>query len=120
VQGRFILRRDDGTVLAVMEPEKRTFTDPPMPTSEAAIHTDGFTDHYAVIGDPSPDDGPGAFVTRFYHEPFVPFLWYGAILMGLGGLVSLTDRRHRIGAPTRARARTAAPVAGASARGAAR
>ena len=48
------------------------------------------------------DGENGAYVTRFYHEPLVPFLWYGILLMGLGGIVSLTDRRHRIGAPRRA------------------
>ncbi|MBB4286300.1 heme lyase CcmF/NrfE family subunit [Roseospira goensis] len=111
-RGHFILRDEDGTALARLDPEKRQYTSPPQTTTEAAIHSDGITDYYAVIGDPSPDQGPGAYVTRFYHEPFVPLLWYGALLMGLGGVVSLTDRRHRVGAPTRARARGAAASAG--------
>ncbi|WP_299441457.1 heme lyase CcmF/NrfE family subunit [uncultured Rhodospira sp.] len=115
IQGRFHLRDGDGGLIATMEPEKRRYSDPPMATSEAAIQTDGVTDFYAVIGDPSPEDGPGAYVTRFYHEPFVPFLWYGTLLMGLGGIVSLTDRRHRVGAPTRSRSRVAAPGAPAEA-----
>ncbi len=104
IRGRLRLIDGDGHTIAIMSPEKRQYTSPPMATTEAAIHTTGVHDYYAVIGDPSPGDGAGAFVTRFYYEPFVPLLWYGALLMGLGGLVSLSDRRHRVGVPRRARA----------------
>ena len=41
---------------------------------------------------------------RFYYEPLVPLIWGGFVIMALGGLVSLSDRRYRIGAPLRARA----------------
>jgi len=124
IRGHFLLMDDDGAVLAELEPEKRRYRTRSMDTTEAAIHTSGLNDYYAVIGDASPDKGPGAFVTRFYYEPFVPLLWYGALMMGLGGLVSLTDRRHRVGAPTRKRAAVSAntvpaappePVAGSGA-----
>ncbi|MGB0696770.1 MAG: heme lyase CcmF/NrfE family subunit [Rhodospirillaceae bacterium] len=92
----------DGERVATLTPEKRQYSNPPQSTTEAGIHTTGVTDLYAVIGDPTPaEDGSTAFVTRFYHEPAVPLLWYGSILMGLGGLVSLSDRRHRVGAPAR-------------------
>jgi len=114
-RGRFRLVTDDGALVTILEPEKRQYTTPPMPTSEAAIHTSGVSDYYAVIGDASPDKGPGAYVTRFYYEPFVPFLWYGALLMGVGGLISLSDRRHRVGVPRRARIVSGA--AGAAPRG---
>jgi cytochrome c-type biogenesis protein CcmF len=105
IRGHVTLMDAEGRVLARLDPEKRDYNARAMDTTEAAIHTDGLHDYYVVIGDPSPDRGAGAHVTRIYYEPFVPFLWYGALMMGLGGLVSLTDRRHRIGAPTRARAR---------------
>lgn len=98
IQGHFSVAKD-GEGIAVLDPQKRQYTSPPMPTTEAAIHTNGWADLYAVVGDPN-QDGPG-FVTRIYFEPLVPFLWYGAMLMGLGGIVSLTDRRHRVGAPSR-------------------
>jgi len=39
---------------------------------------------------------------RIYHNPLVPWIWAGAIFTALGGVVSLTDRRHRVGAPVRA------------------
>ena len=45
----------------------------------------------------------GRWVIRLYWQPGVPFLWYGGLLMGLGGIVSLSDRRHRVGAPVRAK-----------------
>lgn len=102
--------RKEGELIAVLTPEKRLYRSPPMPTTEAAIHTNGLSDLYTVIGDPDPAV-PGAYVTRLYHEPLVPLLWYGALLMAAGGLVSLTDRRHRVGAPVRKRAGATAPAA---------
>ena len=45
---------------------------------------------------------------RFYYEPLVPLIWGGFVIMAVGGLVSLSDRRYRIGAPLRARAIAAA------------
>ena len=44
----------------------------------------------------------GAWAVRIYHNPLVPWIWVGAIFTALGGVVSLTDRRHRVGAPVRA------------------
>jgi cytochrome c-type biogenesis protein CcmF len=51
-----------------------------------------------VIGDA---DGTGGFVTRLYFNPLVPWIFLGAVVMVIGGLVSLTDRRYRVGAPLR-------------------
>ena len=76
-----------------------------MPTTEAAIHAMPLGDLYAVIGDP---EGPGGYVTRLYYNPLVGWIWVGVLLMAAGGAVSLTDRRLRVGAPTRS-ARSAAP-----------
>ena len=55
-------------------------------------------DLYAVVGDP---DGNGGWATRIYYNPLVPWIWLGALVMALGGAVSLSDRRHRVGAPKR-------------------
>jgi len=62
---------------------------------------------HAVIDEPQDD---GAWSVRIYHNPLVPWIWLGAILIVLGGAVSLSDRRLRVGAPRRARR---APPAGA-------
>jgi len=95
-----------GKPVATLTPEKRFFTVQQTTTTEAAIHTTGFADLYAVLGDPAaPQAGSentdGGWVIRLYHNPLVPWIWVGAVLMALGGLISLTDRRHRVGAPTR-------------------
>ena len=96
----------DGRLVTDLYPEKRMFRQPPRPTTDAAIHTNFFGDLYAVVGDP---DGTGGFVTRLYFNPLVPWIFIGAVIMVIGGLVSLTDRRYRVGAPLRtARAATAA------------
>ena len=89
----------DGKPVTVLQPEKRMYMQPQRPTTEAAIETMVLGDLYAVIG----DSDNGSFVTRLYFNPLVPWLWAGGILLTLGGLVSLSDRRHRIGAPVRAR-----------------
>ena len=90
-----------GKPITTLYPEKRRFTNPPQVTTEAAIHTTWLADLYAVIGDP---DGEGGWSVRIYHNPLVPWIWLGAILIVVGGAVSLTDRRLRVGAPRRARA----------------
>jgi len=99
IEGTYTVSKDGRTV-AVLTPERRTFTQPPQTTTEAAIYTTFTTDLYAVIGES--EAGDGSFVTRIFIEPFVPWLWYGVLLMGLGGVVSLSDRRYRIGAARRA------------------
>ena len=87
-----------GREIAVMHPQQRTFTQPAQTTTFMSIHTNWFADLYAALGEPE-GNVEGVYVTRFYYQPLLPFLWYGALLMFFGGLVSLTDRRHRVGAP---------------------
>ncbi len=99
-----------GKTIATLLPELRTYDQPPQQTTFTSIHTTFYADLYAALGEPQGADG--AFVTRFFYVPFVPFLWYGVLLMGLGGLISLSDRRLRVGAPQRAAA--AMPLAQAA------
>jgi cytochrome c-type biogenesis protein CcmF len=91
--------------LGLLVPEKRQYTMPPRPTTTAAIQTHWHGDLYAVIGEA---DGKGGYVTRLYYNPLMAWMWAGALIMVVGGLVSLTDRRHRIGAPARRAAAVAA------------
>ena len=98
-RARIDLSRDGATV-AILEPEKRFYPVAESSTTQAAIHSTGLSDVYGVIGDP---DGKGGWAVRFYYEPLVPFIWIGALIMALGGVVSLSDRRYRVGAPLRAR-----------------
>jgi cytochrome c-type biogenesis protein CcmF len=90
----------NGTPVTELRPSKRKFTAPPMDTTEAAIHVSWRGDLYVVLGDELTD---GGWVVRLYFNPLVRLIWLGALVMALGGVLSLSDRRLRIGAPRRAR-----------------
>jgi cytochrome c-type biogenesis protein CcmF len=104
--GRFEVRRG-GIVIAVVEPAKRTYLVASRPTTEAGIATFGFGQLYISLGDPM--DG-GAVSARIYWKPLVMLIWLGAVVMALGGALSLSDRRLRIGAPRPARRAAVAPA----------
>ena len=97
LRGTFELK-SGGRKITDLLPEKRSYPAERSGTTEAAIHTTLMADVYIVLGDP---DGKGGWATRLYHNPLVPWIWAGAIFMSVGGLVSLTDRRLRVGAPRR-------------------
>ncbi|MGF1563614.1 MAG: heme lyase CcmF/NrfE family subunit [Geminicoccaceae bacterium] len=105
-RGVVSVRLGDRPVTLLM-PEQRFYPAERQQTTEAGIDSGLMRDLYAVIGDPVED---GGFAMRFYHNPLVFWIWGGVGLMGLGGLVSLSDRRHRVGAPTPARKRSAPPA----------
>ena len=96
-RGEFVVSRD-GTQLARLNPEKRFFPVQQQSTTESAIRTTGFGDLYVVLSDEKSDAGN---IVRIYHNPLAPWLWGGAVLMALGGLISLSDRRFRIGVASR-------------------
>ncbi|MBN8921110.1 MAG: heme lyase NrfEFG subunit NrfE, partial [Rhizobiales bacterium] len=100
---KLTVKRND-EVLGTLEPAKRMFPVRGTSTTEAALMTRGVSQLYASVGDTQTD---GAVVLRLYHKPLVLLTWLGALVMVLGGLLSLSDRRLRIGAPRAARARTA-------------
>ena len=95
-KGIFTVRLD-GEIYTVMEPENRTYFVQRRETTEAAIDTTFMKDLYVVLG----DEADGAWVTRIYHNPLVPWMWMGSLIMILGGALSLSDRRLRVGAPKR-------------------
>ena len=96
---RIIVSRG-GTVLGEMHPERRFFPLQQQTTSETAIRTNFLADLYVALGDP---DEKGGWTVRAYYKPLVPWIWIGAVIMALGGGVSLSDRRWRVGAARRAR-----------------
>lgn len=71
-----------------------------MPTTESGIKTLWFSQVYVALGD---EPGNGAVVVRIWWKPLVTLIWYGALVMMLGGLFSLADRRLRVGAPSKMR-----------------
>jgi len=111
-QGTFTVFEGEREITTLVA-EKRNYDSSGMPTTEAGIHTLFFGDLYAVIGDQ--DDDTGGYVTRLYWNPLVAWLWVGALLLSLGGVVSLSDRRHRIGAPKRAAQKSSAVPQGSPA-----
>ncbi len=78
--------------LTVMHPEKRTYASGGQVMTEAAIENGVMRDLYVALGEPL---GGGAWAVRVHVKPFVRWIWGGALLMMLGGLVTATDRRFR-------------------------
>jgi cytochrome c-type biogenesis protein CcmF len=97
----------DGELVTLLFPERRWYPVEQKPTTEAGIRTLWHGDLYAVLGDPN---GAGGFVTRYYYNPGVPWMWLGAIMIALAALISLADRRLRIGAPAARRTPIAQPA----------
>jgi cytochrome c-type biogenesis protein CcmF len=91
----------DGQRLAVMTPSKRNFTTRAMSTTEAALLTRGVSQLYISLGDTTAE---GTIGVRIYHKPLVLLIWLGPVLMAFGGMMSLSDRRLRVGAPRPAKA----------------
>lgn len=95
----------DGDAPILLFPERRFYPVQRMATTEAAISASVSRDIYAVLGDVNED---GSFTLRIHVNPLAPWIWGGALVMALGGMLSLADRRLRIGVPARARAKVAA------------
>lgn len=99
---------DKGTVrvfegdkqVALLHPEKRLYTVQQMPMTEAAIDA-GFTrDLYVALGEPLEN---GAWAVRVHIKPFVRWIWLGALMMSLGGVLSVSDKRYRVKVRNRVR-----------------
>ena len=91
----FLIKKDKNLIASVNAERRRYPVEQDM-TTEAGIHTTWLADFYAVIGEGNRASG---WTTRLYKNPLTPWIWFGTIIMAIGGLVSLTDRRLRIGAP---------------------
>jgi cytochrome c-type biogenesis protein CcmF len=89
------------TRVGEIDPAKRIFEARQMPTSEAGLLTVGLGQVYGSVGEFGTD---GTVGLRLYWKPLVLLIWLGAVVMALGGCLSLLDRRARIGAPVKARA----------------
>jgi len=91
---------DGDKQIATLHPEKRLYTVQQMPMTEAGIDA-GFTrDLYVALGEPL---GDGAWAVRVHIKPFVRWIWLGALMMGLGGVMAASDRRYRVKVKTRVR-----------------
>lgn len=99
--------RSGGVPIGIMEPSKRSFSARGMTTNEAALMSRGLGQLYLSLGDSNTD---GSIAIRLYYKPMVLLIWIGAVVMMLGGALSLSDRRLRVGAPKPAAKTALAPA----------
>jgi cytochrome c-type biogenesis protein CcmF len=92
MQGTFLLTRN-GELEATMYPEKRSYFSSTMPMTEAAIDASLTRDIYVSLGEELDDK---AWAVRVYYKPFVDWIWGGCVLMALGGLLAMSDKRYRM------------------------
>ncbi len=87
--------RENGELLTTLHPEKRTYDKHMgMPMTQASIDRSLFRDLYVSLGDSV--GANGAWIIRVYYKPFMTWLWTGVIIMGLGGVLAISDRRYRV------------------------
>jgi cytochrome c-type biogenesis protein CcmF len=101
----------DNKHITTLRSQKRTYFAREMPMTEAGIDWGMIRDLYVSLGEPL---GDGAWSLRLYHKPFIRWIWFGAIFMTLGGLLSTADRRYRIEDAKRSHGQAEASLAGAA------
>jgi len=82
----------DGNVIEVLNPEKRVYRVQRQPMTIAAIDSGFFRHLFVALGEPV---GNGAWSVRAYYKPMVSWIWLGCVLMALGGVIAISDRRYR-------------------------
>jgi len=87
--------RENGELVTILNPEKRTYDKHQgMPMTQASIDRSVFRDLYVSLGDPV--GTTGAWIVRVYYKPFMTWLWTGVIIMSVGGILAISDRRYRV------------------------
>lgn len=81
-----------GQPIARLTPEKRRYFASGQIMTEAAIDASVWRDLYIALGEPIGED---AWAVRLQYKPMVRWLWLGALMIGLGALVTIFDRRYR-------------------------
>ena len=92
MRGTFLLNQN-GNAQTIMYPEKRNYFSSTMPMTEAAIDVGLTRDIYVSLGEELPDK---SWAVRVYYKPFIDWVWGGCLLMALGGILSISDKRYRI------------------------
>jgi cytochrome c-type biogenesis protein CcmF len=87
----------NGHLVAQLAPSRKFFALQQQTTSDVAIQTNLLADIYVVLG----EEQNGAAVLRLHYNLLAPWIWLGGLVMALGGALSLSDRRLRVGAPVR-------------------
>lgn len=92
MRGTFLLSKN-GTGEAILYPEKRSYFSSTMPMTEAAIDVGLTRDIYVSLGE---ELGDQSWAVRVYYKPFVDWIWGGCLLMALGGVLAISDKRYRM------------------------
>lgn len=92
MRGSFLLSKN-GTSEAILYPEKRSYFSSTMPMTEAAINVGLTRDIYVSLGE---ELGDQSWAVRVYYKPFVDWIWGGCLLMALGGVLAISDKRYRM------------------------
>jgi cytochrome c-type biogenesis protein CcmF len=96
VRVRIVVR--EGARETVVEPEKRLYRTSALPVTEVAVDAGLARDLHVSLVEPA---GAGAWIVRVRVKPLMGFVWAGALLMILGGLLAVADRRYRAGVAAR-------------------
>ncbi|WP_434353757.1 heme lyase CcmF/NrfE family subunit [Psychrobacter sp. HD31] len=91
--------KGNGDYVTSLHPEKRTYVVSMMPMTESAIDANLWRDLYVALGEPIENDQgqkDAQWAVRIYVKPFVRWLWLGSLLMALGALISMLDKRYRL------------------------
>jgi len=92
LEGEIEIRRD-GEFVAELRPQKRTYLVQQSPMTEAGIDAGWNRDLFVALGDPLGND---AWSVRLQYKPLIRFIWLGALIMALGGIIAASDRRYRL------------------------
>ena len=87
-------------MFAVLFPERRFYPANRQTVSQVAIETHGPSDLYVVFGERREGEKP-SWLIRAYWNPWASLIFLGPVIMGLGGVLSLSDRRLRLGVARR-------------------
>ena len=97
IEGIIEVQRD-GQFVVELRPQKRTYLVQQSPMTEASIDGDWNRDIFVALGDPL---GDNAWSVRLQYKPMIRFIWLGAFIMALGGMVAASDRRYRMKTPAK-------------------
>jgi cytochrome c-type biogenesis protein CcmF len=106
MRGHLVVTRE-GKPVSDMYPEKRVYRVQRNPMTEAAIDSRIKGDLYVQLGEVIAGD---KWLVRIWVKPFVSWVWFGCLLMGLGGIWAVTDRRYRARATSSSLERAPAPT----------
>jgi cytochrome c-type biogenesis protein CcmF len=97
-----------GKLVTILKPEKRHFWVQQTDNSQAAISVSWARDLFVAMGNPL---GADAWSMRIQYKPLVRYIWLGAMVMAIGGVIAATDRRYRVRVEKRSKDPVAAPPA---------